>query len=36
MLYEEEDACHIRRRIHACYQDSTEDASYMRRRMHVI
>jgi hypothetical protein len=42
MSYEEEDTCHMRRRIHVIYQphevrpDDEEDTCHMRRRIHVI
>jgi hypothetical protein len=33
MSYEEEDTCHMRRRIHVTGE---EDTCHMRRRIHVI
>jgi len=37
MSYEEEDTCHMRRRIHGGYMSyEEEDTCHMRRRIHVI
>jgi hypothetical protein len=41
MSFEEEDACHMRRRMHVicgggCMSFEEEDACHLRRRMHVI